>query len=314
MSFYLGAATKGLSLAEARALYEAKAAEQGVDVSKNDASQVAENATARGTCKVLVAADVAGRHRELFAAAEKAHTGKAGPFDALFCVGRFFGSPSLSVSSPSTAGGSNDHAAPKGESKGGEGGEGGREEEDLDAELREYLEGRSKVPLPTFFITGGEDSERSPSSRPSPLRAAADAAAAAAADRAGEEAAARDAQAGGRLRVSALSASLAAEAKADAAAAASEAAAAAAAAVMADGCELCPNLTYLGAAGRRDVGGLSVCFLSGVFDPDFYGIADPTEARDLQWRDGVAAKDRYREEDVQKLLMEGRFLLRPPPY
>ena len=120
MSFYLGAATKGLSLAEARALYEAKAAEQGVDVSKNDASQVAENATARGTCKVLVAADVAGRHRELFAAAEKAHAGKAGPFDALFCVGRFFGSPS-SVSSSSTAGGSNDHAAPKGESKGGEG-------------------------------------------------------------------------------------------------------------------------------------------------------------------------------------------------
>lgn len=34
--------------------------------------------------KILVASDVRGRHAELFAAAGKAHSSKAGPFKALF--------------------------------------------------------------------------------------------------------------------------------------------------------------------------------------------------------------------------------------
>jgi hypothetical protein len=76
--------------------------------------------------KILVVADVAGRHKDLFTAVKKAHSGKAGPFSALFCVGKFFA-----------------------------------ESDNSDAELLEFVEGRDVVPLPTYFICGDEAARRS---------------------------------------------------------------------------------------------------------------------------------------------------------
>jgi hypothetical protein len=40
----------------------------------------------------------------------------------------------------------------------------------------------------------------------------------------------------------------------------------------AEGGELCPNLHYLGRAGVKEVGGLRVAYLSGVYDPVFFKV------------------------------------------
>jgi len=49
-----------------------------------DTTPAVDEPTPLPPIKVLVASDVKGRHAELFAAAAKAHTSKAGPFKALF--------------------------------------------------------------------------------------------------------------------------------------------------------------------------------------------------------------------------------------
>jgi hypothetical protein len=73
------------------------------------------------SAKVLVAGDTKGNLARLMRSAGNAHT-KAGPFDALLCVGTFFG-------------------------------EGTR------AALIPYLTGKALVPVPTFFICGAEPGE-----------------------------------------------------------------------------------------------------------------------------------------------------------
>lgn len=72
--------------------------------------------------KLLVAGDVSGDFASLWQTASKVHTSKNGPFDALICVGNFFGGDAKPES------------------------------------LLPYLTGEKAVPLPTFFITGGEPS------------------------------------------------------------------------------------------------------------------------------------------------------------
>ena len=70
--------------------------------------------------KVLVAGDTRGRFAKLMKAVSSAHA-KAGPFDACFCVGAFFGAG-----------------------------------EEARRELIPYLTGQAKVPVPTYFILGAE--------------------------------------------------------------------------------------------------------------------------------------------------------------
>ena len=60
-----------------------------------------------------------------------------------------------------------------------------------------------------------------------------------------------------------------------------------------DGAELCGNLTWLGHAGRTEVAGLSVAFLSGLYDGASYATAGNTPARGS-----------YSEEVVEELLIE----------
>ena len=68
--------------------------------------------------KILVAGDTGGKFARLMKTVGNAHA-KAGPFDAVFCVGAFFGPTSHK-------------------------------------EMIPYLTGQAKVPVPTFFICGGE--------------------------------------------------------------------------------------------------------------------------------------------------------------
>lgn len=70
--------------------------------------------------KILCTGDADGKFSALFKTVEKLNA-KAGPFAALLCVGRFFHPE-----------GHNDDLVP-------------------------YLEGKTPVPIPTYFITGGED-------------------------------------------------------------------------------------------------------------------------------------------------------------
>lgn len=68
--------------------------------------------------KLLVSGDVCGQFKSLFSRAGKIQKSKNGPFDALLCVGNFFGTDATA--------------------------------------LTPYLTGKKAVPLPTFFVTGGE--------------------------------------------------------------------------------------------------------------------------------------------------------------
>ena len=71
-----------------------------------------------------------------------------------------------------------------------------------------------------------------------------------------------------------------------------------------DGGELCPNLTYLGRQGRKVVGGLSVCYLSGRFDAAEYEAAkgDDETAPDTR---ATKYSSAYTRDDVEELLISG---------
>jgi hypothetical protein len=147
--------------------------------------------------KVLVAGDTDGRFAKLMKAVGSAHA-KAGPFDACFCVGAFFGSA------------------------------------EARRELIPYLTGQAKVPVPTYFILGAEPEGELPVALPE------------------------------------------------------------------EGCELCPNLTYLGRQGCRPIescGGLTVAYLSGVHSAAEYSKPRPAAAQG----DEMALDRYYRETDVQWL-------------
>ena len=75
------------------------------------------------TSKILVASDVKGRHIDLFAAVSKATHGKTGPYDALLCVGQFFG--------------------------------------EGDMELEEFISLRKAIPIPCYFIAAADGKLRS---------------------------------------------------------------------------------------------------------------------------------------------------------
>jgi hypothetical protein len=145
--------------------------------------------TQHSTAKILVAADVSGHHDSLFEAAFKAHTGKAGPFLMLLCVGKFFGTGD-------------------------------------DTEIKSYIDGTKAIPIPTYFIHGKEMISR------------------------------ENNLIGGMEE---------------------------------DGGELCPNLTYLGGAGKRMIQGLSICYLSGAYDARIYSSPPTTMS---------VSKGRYNEEMV----------------
>ena len=140
--------------------------------------------------KVLIAGDTCGQFAKLMKAVGSANA-KAGPFDACFCVGGFFGA-------------------------------------DARRELIPYLTGQAKVPVPTYFILGAEPEGELPVALPE------------------------------------------------------------------EGCELCPNLTYLGRRGCREVegcGGLTVAFLSGVHSAAEFSKPRPTPAEG----DEMALDRFYRE-------------------
>jgi hypothetical protein len=127
----------------------------------------------------VVAGDTNGRWSQLMKTVGSANS-KAGPFDALFCVGTFFGPGSAEALAP-------------------------------------YLRGEATVPVPTYFITGAEDGEP-------PV------------------------------------------------------------ALPEDGAVLCPNLTYLGRQGVKEVAGLDVAFLSGVHDAARLAEPRPREGYDAAYR------------------------------
>ena len=59
-----------------------------------------------------------------------------------------------------------------------------------------------------------------------------------------------------------------------------------------EGCEICHNLTYLGRQGTREIAGLTVKYLSGVYDPSTYSTPRPTtNADDLQFDNKYRARD-----------------------
>jgi len=66
-----------------------------------------------------------------------------------------------------------------------------------------------------------------------------------------------------------------------------------------NGVELCKNLTYLGRHGRKDISGLKVCFLSGVYEEAFYGAADPPTDGEQRYY------NQYHEEHVEETLIAG---------
>jgi hypothetical protein len=115
--------------------------------------------------KVLVCGDVKGRLDAVFARVQALNKSKHGPFDVLFCVGQFFDS----------------------------------ERTDIEA----YLSKAKEAPIPTHFITAGEELPECMNS-------------------------------------------------------------------VITGGEICPNINYLGQAGLATVAGLTVAFLSGVYDPEQY--------------------------------------------
>ena len=61
-----------------------------------------------------------------------------------------------------------------------------------------------------------------------------------------------------------------------------------------DGGDLCPNLHYLGRAGVKKVGGLTVAFLSGVFDGERYFDVNDEQRKKVYER-------HYTEDDVIRL-------------
>ena len=66
-----------------------------------------------------------------------------------------------------------------------------------------------------------------------------------------------------------------------------------------DGVEICKNLIYLGRHGRKDVSGLTVCYLSGIHEEAFYGAADPPPDSDKKYYSA------YHEEHVEEALIAG---------
>ena len=74
--------------------------------------------------KVLFVGDVNGNFDALFARVAKVHASH-GPFDVLFCVGRFFG-PSVE----------------------------GTDDVEYAGQLEAYLEGSKVAPVPTYFVGG----------------------------------------------------------------------------------------------------------------------------------------------------------------
>lgn len=71
--------------------------------------------------KLLISGDACGQFKSLFSRAGKIQKSKNGPFDALLCVGNFFG-------------------------------------DEGSQQLLPYLTGKKALPLPTYFVTGGEPS------------------------------------------------------------------------------------------------------------------------------------------------------------
>lgn len=63
------------------------------------------------------------------------------------------------------------------------------------------------------------------------------------------------------------------------------------------GGELCPDLHYLGRAGKKKVAGLDVCYISGVYNRYTYA-GEPAEDRMEKYERG------YHECDVEEALIE----------
>jgi len=66
-----------------------------------------------------------------------------------------------------------------------------------------------------------------------------------------------------------------------------------------DGVEICKNLTYLGRHGRKEVAGLAVCYLSGVYDGETYHNEDPPSD------EGSKYYSAYHESHVEEALIAG---------
>jgi hypothetical protein len=94
----------------------------GIHYRQPDGSASAATAPTKGSAKILFAGDTNGNLAGLMKAVEKANS-KAGPFDAVLCVGSFFGDGSAGPFMP---------------------------------QLIPYLCGKATVPVPTFFICGAE--------------------------------------------------------------------------------------------------------------------------------------------------------------
>ena len=86
--------------------------------------------------KILIAGDVRGNLASLYKRVEAVNASSAGPFAALFCVGRFFGSAAA--------------AAGDGE----DGADATPAASDPNADIRAYVDGTLTAPLPTYFIDG----------------------------------------------------------------------------------------------------------------------------------------------------------------
>ena len=86
--------------------------------------------------KILIAGDVRGNLASLYKRVEAVNASSAGPFAALFCVGRFFGSAAA--------------AAGDGE----DGADATPTASDPNADIRAYVDGTLTAPLPTYFIDG----------------------------------------------------------------------------------------------------------------------------------------------------------------